>query len=166
MRSIVPVMCLALFAASEADDVLSETLSCNVGALMNLEGEVSTCTTSELRYKDNKPFDEPSGTTCTSGTQYACLTGNWAGDFDTAYGCFGGGSDLGVNQIDNAKAKIIEGCQASPTCIANNPGGVPSRGWTSCTESNCNPCAAGAGASAPTLLVGGFALLLAVTALV
>ncbi|GMH52779.1 hypothetical protein TrST_g13554 [Triparma strigata] len=158
-RFSVATVCLALFAANKAD---AQTLSCNVGASMDLNGAVSACSTSDLRYKDNKPFEGPSGTTC-EGNQYACLSGNWAGDFDTAYGCFGGGSEDGVNQIENAKTKIIAGCQASPTCLAANPDGVPTRGWTSCTTSNCNPCEAGpltggAVVSAPSLVLGVFAL--------
>ena len=69
----------------------------------------------------------------------------------------------GVDQIENAKTKIIEGCQASPTCLSANPDGVPTRGWTSCTTTNCNPCEAGpldggAGVSAPSLILGIFAL--------
>jgi len=88
-RFCVATVYLTLFAANKAD---AQTLSCNVGANMDLNGVVSSCTTSSLRYKDNKPFEDPSGTTC-EGNQYACLSGNWAGDFDTAYGCFGGGSE-------------------------------------------------------------------------
>ena len=79
-RFSVATVCLALFAANKAD---AQTLSCNVGASMDLNGAVSACSTSDLRYKDNKPFEGPSGTTC-EGNQYACLSGNWAGDFDTA----------------------------------------------------------------------------------
>ena len=158
MRFSVASVGFALLAAADA-----QTLSCNVGAGMDLEGTVSACTTSDKRYKDNSPFDGPTGTTC-EGDQFACLSGKWAGDFDTAYGCFGGGSDGGVNQIENAKEKIIAACQSSPTCIENNPNGVPVRGWTSCTTADCNPCDAplsgGAGIGAPSLVVGVGALLL------
>jgi len=163
MRATIAVVCLALFAANMAD---AQTLSCNVGASMDADGKVSACTTSDKRYKDNKPFEGPSGTTCI-GSQFACLTGNWAGDFETAYGCFGGGSPLGANQIANAKTKIIAGCQSSPTCLKANPNGVPTGGWTSCNTTNCNTCSAGdvnsggvSALSAPSLLVGLFALLL------
>jgi hypothetical protein len=160
MKVSSAVVCLALFAANQAD---AQTLSCNVGASMDLAGVVSSCTASDKRYKDNQPFAGPTGTTCT-GSQYACLTGNWAGNFKTAYGCFGGGSAQGVNQIANAKTKIIEGCKASPTCLKANPNGVPTGGWSSCNTTNCNPCAAGTSSGsvrAPSLLVGLSALLLA-----
>lgn len=153
---------LCLFAADKATLADAETLSCNVGASMALDSTVSACTMSDKRYKDNKPFDGPTDTICT-GDQFACLSGNWAGDYDTAYGCFGGSSVGGANQIENAKAQIVTGCKSSPSCLAANPDGVPARGWTSCTTTNCNPCEApqgGAGISAPSMTLGIFALLL------
>ena len=101
-RFSVATVCLALFAANKAD---AQTLSCNVGASMDLNGAVSACSTSDLRYKDNKPFEGPSGTTC-EGNQYACLSGNWAGDFDTAYGCFGGGSEGEMLRVIRSKATV------------------------------------------------------------
>ncbi|GMH46494.1 hypothetical protein TrRE_jg4200 [Triparma retinervis] len=156
MRSSFATLCLVIFASTNFAS--AQTLTCNVGGALALDGSVTSCTSSSLRYKDNKPFEGPSGTTC-EGDQYACLTGNWAGSFDTAYGCFGGGSSSGVNQIENAKSKIIEGCKSSPTCLSNNPGGVPARGWTSCTESDCNPCqggplGGGAKGLSPSIAVG------------
>jgi hypothetical protein len=101
-RFSVATVCLALFAANKAD---AQTLSCNVGASMDLNGAVSACTTSDLRYKDNKPFEGPSGTIC-EGSKYACLSGNWAGDFDTAYGCFGGGSEGEMLRVIRSKATV------------------------------------------------------------
>jgi hypothetical protein len=155
---------LLIIAVNQAD---AQTLSCNVGASLDLEGKVSACTVSDKRYKDGNPFDGPSGTTC-EGDKYSCLTGNWASNFKTAYGCFGGGDagSWGVNQIEKAKIKIIAACKTSPTCLKNNPGGVPVGGWTACNTTNCSPRADGskfnsAGVIAPSLLVGLSALLLA-----
>ena len=158
--AIIVLLSIALFAVIETD---AGVLSCNVAQVLS-----STCTTSDKRHRDGKPYGDSPYTggvsavdvqTCNTEA-YGCLSAQFVG-FSAAFGCMGPSSGSGdyMNQIANAKTKIKAACNADATCKKYNTNGEPKGGWVVCNTTNCNPCGKPAtfnagGAIAPSLLMG------------
>ena len=141
-----PTICF--FLAFVAGSVSATPLTCNRG-FRTSDGTPDPCHTSTFTSNEvGGDSTEP----CTV-ENHTCLTGTFAGGQAAAYGCYASAD------IEYVQGVIEWFCKLDPNCVAGNPEGVPSDGWTVCSTDGCNKCAA-----APFAAVGGIRGLIGIIA--
>jgi hypothetical protein len=110
-------------------------LTCNIGHTTAAD---TTCRTATM---GTNPYHAQACTT----EGHTCLTGNYEGAWEAAYGCYPDAVVAGT------KTWWTNACIADPECAKYNPSG-PARGFTECKTNNCNPCGKAGGMSVGVIL--------------
>ena len=104
------------------------TFSCRYGTYTR---DDTTCASTNIPFNHvQEPMFEER---CTVG-QHVCLSAEWEGGWDSAYGCHK------VEEVEAFKESVRVACRADSECRDSNGGGEPNNGWTRCSSDNCNPC--------------------------